>query len=167
MQTFFAITTVFLFAVSSTSSERVVTATEPRDTHVLESSSTSVLREIISTVKAKVESTNNTAAIARKLMETYDVRFNKFTGDPRGFKPLKGNQYPVKGYVYDVLTETTDAMDVYMIDEEKVRKYDVMSLIDKLGGLPSHPEENEGAHFWDVSVTKHCCLFDFTVIVTD
>lgn len=98
-------------------------------------------------------SENNSISGDRKLMATYDVRFNKFQGDPRGFKPLTRGAYPVYGYVYDTLIDRTDAVDVYMLDDDGVRQYDVMGIINKLGGLPSHPEEDENAPFWDVSST--------------
>ena len=87
----------------------------------------------------------------RKLMKTWEVRFNKFSGDPDGFKPLMPYSYPVHGDVYDVLVDMTDAVDVIMVDDERLEGCNVPRLINKLGGLPSYPEEDEEAEFWDVS----------------
>jgi hypothetical protein len=89
-------------------------------------------------------------------MKTSDIMFNKFSGDPQGFKPLIGKHYPVSGEVYDTLHEMTNAEHVMMMNDEKVKDYDIMKIIEKLGGLPSYPEENEDAEFWDVSIG--CCL---------
>ncbi len=90
----------------------------------------------------------------RKLMETWQLRFNKFSGDPSGFKPLMPDNYPVHGEVYDILYEMTDAVDVMMTTDEELENIDVPKLIEKLGGSPSHPEEDEDAEFWDVSQTS-------------
>lgn len=84
-------------------------------------------------------------------MTTANIRFNKFIGDPRGFKPLVATNYPVRGSVYNILTEMTDAMHVYVLNDDEVVDYDVMGIIEKLGGLPIHPEEDEHSEFWDVS----------------
>lgn len=93
----------------------------------------------------------------RKLrMRTSDLRFNKFSGDPRGFKPLKSHNYPVYGTVYDILYDTTDAMDVMMVTDDKVKDCDVPRIIEKLGGLPSHPDEGSRSEFWDVSISIPC-----------
>ena len=95
----------------------------------------------------------------RKLMKTWDLRFNKFDCDVRGFKPLLSQSYPIHGNIYDVLYET-DATDVMMVTDERLSHCDVPKMIEKLGGLPSYPEDDENAEFWDVSfkfVTSKVC----------
>lgn len=84
----------------------------------------------------------------RKLMKTWDLRFNKFDCDVRGFKPLLSQSYPIHGNIYDVLYET-DATDVMMVTDERLSHCDVPKMIEKLGGLPSYPEDDENAEFWD------------------
>ena len=84
-------------------------------------------------------------------METWDIRFSKFSGGPRGFKPLVAEQYPVHGEIYDTLYDQTDATNVIMVNDEKVRDFHIPRLVKKLGGWPSYPEEDEDAEFWDVS----------------
>jgi hypothetical protein len=90
----------------------------------------------------------------RELMRTSDIMFNKFSGEPRGFKPLIAKHYPVGGEVYDVLHEMTTADNVVLRNDRKVKDFNIMKIIDKLGGLPSYPEENEDAEFWDVSAGR-------------
>lgn len=81
------------------------------------------------------------------------MRFNKFyftsNVNPVGFKPLKKDDYPISGLTNSTL-RLSDAYSVTSLDDYEVI-YNVPRLIEKIGGLPSYPKEDENAPFWDVS----------------
>lgn len=88
-----------------------------------------------------------------KPLETDEIRFNKFyfpsyALGPKGFKPLKKADYPLTGYVNNTL-RISSAESVITPDDWEV-VYNVPDMIDKIGGLPPHPEANEYAKFWDL-----------------
>lgn len=86
-------------------------------------------------------------------LETEDLRFNKFyfpryALPPKGFKPLKKNDYPISGFVNETL-RTSNAYSVITPDDYEV-VYNLPRLIDAVGGLPPQPEANVNAEFWDL-----------------
>ncbi len=90
----------------------------------------------------------------RMLLETHEIRFNKFQFpkfllSPRGFKPLTNKDYPLTGYVNETL-RLSDAESVITPDDPEV-VYNVPKIIDAIGGLPPFPETDENAEFWKVN----------------
>lgn len=86
-------------------------------------------------------------------LETEDLRFNKFyfpryALPPKGFKPLKKNDYPISGFVNETL-RTSNAYSVITPDDYEI-VYSVPRLIEAVGGLPPQPEANVNAEFWDL-----------------
>ena len=98
-----------------------------------------------------------------------ELRFNKFfftsSVNPRGFKPLKKEDYPINGITNSTL-RLSDAYSVVALDDYEVT-YNVPRLIEKIGGLPSYPEEDENAPFWElVSSYNRIVYFRFIQVVT-
>mmetsp|Transcript_18589 Transcript_18589/g.22777 ORF Transcript_18589/g.22777 Transcript_18589/m.22777 type:complete len:406 (-) Transcript_18589:303-1520(-) len=107
-------------------------------------------QETLPVVRDEIDGFSNaTSTIGRRLMETSAIRFNKFYGEPRGFKPLVNHNYPVRGGVYDMLTSSTDATDVIMLNDARVRKYNIPKIVERIGGWPNHPEADESAPYWN------------------
>jgi hypothetical protein len=90
-----------------------------------------------------------------KTIDMEDVRFNKFYFEgstyvpPRSLKPLKKNDYPISGVTNSTL-RLSDAVSVMTMDDYEVF-YNVPRLIKVIGGLPSHPDDDQDAPFWNVS----------------
>lgn len=85
---------------------------------------------------------------------TEQYRFNKFSFPdfsipPRGFKPLKDDDYPISGRVNDTL-RLSNAYSVITADDYEVT-LNMRSIIEAIGGLPKHPEPRTSSDFWDVS----------------
>ena len=91
-----------------------------------------------------------------------ELRFNKFffssSVNPRGFKPLKKEDYPINGITNSTL-RLSDAYSVVALDDYEVI-YNVPRLIEKIGGLPSYPEEDENAPFWELVSSLHHVIVD-------
>ncbi len=87
------------------------------------------------------------------ILDMEEVRFNKFyftssTVKPRGFKPLKKGDYPIAGLT-NVTLRLSDAVSVTTMDDYEV-VYNVPNLIRYIGGLPSYPDSNKNAPYWNV-----------------
>lgn len=82
---------------------------------------------------------------------TGDLSFNKlgfpsFAVDPNGLLPLKRIDYPITGFVNRTL-RVSDAYSVITPDDFEV-VYNIVHLIDSVGGLPPMPEPDVDAPFW-------------------
>jgi len=80
---------------------------------------------------------------------TADFRFNKFSvpADVNLDKPLGPADYPIMGELYETL-KLTDAISVINQEDYEV-KMDIATLINAVGGLPSQPEADSTAPFWE------------------
>lgn len=96
---------------------------------------------------------NNNNRNRNDILDMEEVRFNKFffTSSnvyPQGFKPLKKDDYPISGLTNSTL-RLSDAYSVVTLDDFEVN-YNVPRLISKVGGLPSHPDGDLNAPYWDL-----------------
>jgi hypothetical protein len=90
----------------------------------------------------------------RPLLPTSELRFNKFKYISEkdallyaDFKPLVSKDYPIFGFVNATLRSATTCHSVITQDDYEV-KYDILSLLDAVGGYPPMPDENVNNIFW-------------------
>ena len=84
------------------------------------------------------------------------VRFNKFNvvgSSDDGFTPLLKYDYPISKNgnddVWKFLKDETDAASVVNVKKDFEVIYDVKDLIDKVGGEPQHPNNDNTSSYWE------------------